>query len=35
LNEALINQLTWAAQGNKDITLMLSQLDWVVSSGGG
>ena len=32
LNEALINQLTWAAQGNKDITLMLSQLTGLVAA---
>ncbi|MFP7638054.1 DUF637 domain-containing protein [Pseudomonas veronii] len=32
LNEALINQLTWAAQGNKDITLMLSQLTGLLAA---
>ncbi|WP_237507790.1 DUF637 domain-containing protein, partial [Pseudomonas carnis] len=32
LNEALINQLAWAAQGNKDITLMLSQLTGLVAA---
>ncbi|WP_244653753.1 DUF637 domain-containing protein [Pseudomonas lutea] len=32
LNEALINQLTWTAQGNKDITLMLSQLTGLLAA---
>ncbi|SDU21849.1 DUF637 domain-containing protein [Pseudomonas orientalis] len=32
LNEALINQLAWAAQDNKDIMLMLSQLTGLVAA---
>ncbi|TKK02286.1 filamentous hemagglutinin [Pseudomonas fluorescens] len=32
LNEALINQLVWAAQGNDDITLMLSQLTGLLAA---
>ena len=32
LNEAFINQLAWAAQGNKDITLMLSQLTGLLAA---
>ncbi|TFY84768.1 filamentous hemagglutinin N-terminal domain-containing protein [Pseudomonas nabeulensis] len=32
LNEALINQLDWAARGNDDITLMLSQLTGLVAA---
>jgi len=32
LNEALINQLVWAAQGNNDITLMLSQLTGLIGA---
>ncbi|WP_338479153.1 DUF637 domain-containing protein [Pseudomonas trivialis] len=32
LNEALINQLAWAAQGNDDVMLMLSQLTGLVAA---
>lgn len=32
LNEALINQLAWAARGNDDITLMLSQLTGLLAA---
>jgi filamentous hemagglutinin len=32
LNEALINQLAWAAQDNKDLMLMLSQLTGLVAA---